>query len=257
MKKIILYITFLCIGLVMLSCEEDKLPTYSAKDSIYYTWPLEGYTTDVYLSYTDSLGSTFAFQPDEVKELVFDLKVSVQGHVTDYDREVKVKVSEASTAIEGVHYSLPEKIVFGANKKSDFIPVTFYKTDDMKDNSYNLILELQESKDFAVDMKDKVVDELTQETLSFSVFQLTINNIIREPSFWNWYWLGDFSERKMLLMSEVLDIPLDYYDVTDDYAEMKYHAVYMQRYLNEKEKAGETIYEEDGNAMVMGSNAQN
>ncbi|MCH4551336.1 DUF4843 domain-containing protein [Aestuariibaculum lutulentum] len=259
MKKIILYITAVCLSCFTMACDEDTLNTYSAKDNIYYTWPVEGVRLEGATVYPDSLGNTFAFQPAEITETVFNLKVSVQGKVVDYDREIKVNIGANSTAKQGVHFDLPEKIIFGANKASDVIPITFYRTSDMKENSYTLVLELVEGGDFSVDMKDEVIDPLTQEKRSFSVFQLTINDILRTPKFWYWYYLGDFSAKKMILLTELFGIPLDFYETTDgyEYDLMKYQGLYTQRYLNEREKAGEPILEDDGTPMIMGPNVQN
>ncbi|MBD0830545.1 DUF4843 domain-containing protein [Aestuariibaculum sediminum] len=257
MKKIILYITMSCLCCFMMACDEDTLDTYSAKDSIYYTWPVDGAWIEGARVYPDSLGTTFAFKPAEITETIFPLGVSVQGNVVDYDREINVKVKESSTAVQGVHFDLPEKIIFGANKAVDSIPITLYRTADMKDNSFTLVLELVEGADFAVEMRDEIIDVLTEEKRDFTVFQLTVNDIIRTPKYWYFYYLGDFSAKKMLLISEVLDVPLDIYENTRDYNLMRYHGYFIQRYLNEKDKAGEPILEEDGSPMVMGPNVQN
>ncbi len=257
MKKHTFYFALLCLVYFTVSCEEESLNTYSGRNSIYYTWSVEGYKPQVNITYPDSLGFSFAFEPESVTQSVFNLQVSVQGMVVDYDREISVKVNPNSTAVSGIHFSLPDKIIFGANKATDSVPVTFYRTQDMQDSTFSLILDLAESADFVVDMKDKVLDELTGKTLSFTSFEITVNDILVTPRYWYRSYFGNFSIKKLKLMSELLDIPLDYYEENNDSATRKFHGLFMQRWLNEKEKNGETVYEADGvTKMVMGRRSQ-
>ncbi|GAA4292345.1 DUF4843 domain-containing protein [Aestuariibaculum suncheonense] len=257
MNKIIKYVMLLGLSCFMLGCNEDSLDTYTGKDSIYYTWSVEGVYLGTSRTYPDSTGFTFAFKGPEITQEVYKLPVSVQGQVTDYDREISVVLDASSTAIKGVHFDLPETIVFKANQEKDSIPITLYRTEEMKDNSYSIKLNLVEGKDFVVDMKEVVLDEATGETLSFTKFELAVEDILRTPKNWYYYFLGDFSAKKLFLINEVMGIPLDFYDQDPrDYDAMRFHGSFMQRYLNEKRAAGEAIYEDDGTEMVMGPSVQ-
>lgn len=252
MKNIGIYLCTVCLTLLVASCSKDELDTYSGKDSVYFTWPVEGTFINNIRQYPDSLGFTFAFEPQEKTDSIFRLPVSVQGSVSNQERVLNVKVLPESTAKKGVHFDLPERIVVNANTPVDSIPVIFHRIPDMKDNTYTLVLELAESQDFSVEMKGKVIDGLTGETRSFIRFQISVNDILKTPDYWFEPYLGSFTAKKMFLMSDLLRIPADYYNNRISIGETQFHGQFMQRYLNEKKAAGETVYEDDGTEMMMG-----
>ncbi|WMI64128.1 DUF4843 domain-containing protein [Aestuariibaculum sp. YM273] len=253
MKNIFIYACLFCIGFIAVSCNTDEINTYQEdKDNIYFTWSEQKPDNRYPYSYIDSLGVTFAFKPQDVTSFVFKLPISVQGELSDKDRVVNLSVKAESTAKEGLHFDLPETIVLGANKSVDSIPITLYRTPEMKNESLTLILELLSNDNFSVNMTNKLIDEQTGETLNYTVFQLSVNDILETPARWFEPYLGEFTAKKMLLMTELLNIPLDYYTNSVPISESQYYGTFMQRYLNEKAAAGETIYEEDGTPMVMG-----
>lgn len=254
MKNKIIYICVVCISLFAIACTTDPIDTYNGRDNIYFTWADERpvITGSFANQYIDSLGFSFAFIPTTVTDSVFKIPVSVQGKMSDVDRTFKVSVRDESTAQEGVHFDIPDEVVFGANRTYDSIPVTLHRTADMKNDSFTIVLELLASEDFAVNMKEEVTNELTGETRKYTIFQLTVNDILETPAYWFSPFLGDFTVKKMTLMSELLNIPLDTYTEAVTLAEVQYQGQFMQRYLNEQADAGNTIYEDDGTIMMMG-----
>lgn len=256
MKNKIIYLCVVCLSFLVAACSTDEINTYEGKDNVYFTWSEKRPNTSYPYQYIDSLGVSFAFMPQEVTSLVFKLPVSVQGKLQDQDREVSLRVKSESTAKPGVHFDLPETFVFRANRNVDSLPVTLYRTAEMKDEVFTMVLELLPNDNFSVGMTDKLVDEKTGEILDYTVFQLSINDVLETPRRWFAYYLGTFTAKKMTLMSELLNIPLDFYTNDVSLSETLYHGQFMQRYLNEKAAAGEPIYEEDGSLMIMGAGVQ-
>lgn len=254
MKNKIIYICIVCIGLFSIGCSTDTIETYSSRDNIYFTWADErpDISGSFYNQNIDSLGVSFAFIPTTTTDTIFKIPVSVQGQMSEVDRTVKVSVREESTAQQGVHFDIPDEVVFGANLRFDSIPVTLYRTPDMKNESFTIVLELLANDDFDVNMKDEVTDVLTGEVKYYTVFQLTVNDILETPQYWFEPYLGVFTAKKMTLMSELLGIPLNLYTNLVSLAETQYQGQFMQRYLNEQAAAGNTIYEDDGTPMIMG-----
>lgn len=242
----------ICLGFVLAACSNDTIDTYQGNDNVYYTWSVEGLYVNRLYVYPDSLGFTFAYKEAAVTDSIFKLPVTVQGQVLDRDRTLKVSVNPQSTAKEGVHFDLPESIKFGANLTTDSIPITFHRTPEMKSETFTLVLDLEENEDFRIEMKDKLEDEFTGEMRSYTSFKLSVNDILKQPTFWHEGFLGVFTKKKLFLISELLGIPTDHYNNIVPYSDLQFHAQFMKRYLNDKKAAGETVYEDDGTEMTMG-----
>ncbi|UNY98515.1 DUF4843 domain-containing protein [Zhouia spongiae] len=252
MKNKIIYIGLVCCYILAISCSTDEIDTFNTKDNVYFTWAEKRPDNTYPHQYIDSLGMTFAFMPQTTTDIIFKLPISVQGKLSQQAREVDVKVREESTAKKGVHFDFPDQLTLRANSHVDSIPITLYRTPDMKSSTFTLALELVANENFSVNMEDKIIDEQTGETRNYTVFQISMNDILQTPQHWSSGYFGVFTVKKMLLMGELLNIPMDYYTHQVAIPEIEYHGQFMQRYLNEKTAAGETIYEEDGTPMAMG-----
>ncbi|TRZ43502.1 DUF4843 domain-containing protein [Robertkochia solimangrovi] len=248
----IYYIIALIIAGMTLSCSVDEIDNYHAKDNIYFTWPGIGAFVGGTWFASDSLSYSFALVEGTVSQAKFGIPVSVQGYLSEEDREYSVQVRSESNAVEGVHFELPEKFIFRANLAVDTLYVTLNRTEDMKEQEFSIFLELLENENFATQMKFEIEDENTLEGKTLTMFQLTVNDMFAVPSYWFSPYLGDFTVKKMNLMAELLGIPFNYYMNQISISECQYHGQFMQRYLNEKKAAGETIFEDDGTEMIMG-----
>ncbi|UMB52501.1 DUF4843 domain-containing protein [Lutibacter sp. A64] len=258
MKKINIYLILICFGLCLSSCDTDDIKTYQTSDNIYFSWSKHhNLWINNTSQYIDSIGFSFAFKNATVVDTLFQLPISVQGKALDNDRIVNLKVLDQSTAIEGVHFDISDPVIFRAGMSIDSIPITFYRTPEMKNNTYTLAIELLANDDFSVNMKNEVLDDLTEEIRNHTIFQISVNDILTAPEYWYDGYLGTFSSKKMFLMSELLGIATNFYDSPiQSYSEVQYHGLFMQRYLNEKEASGETVYEDDGSKMMMGPYVQ-
>lgn len=256
MKNNIKIIGFLLITMIgFISCEEDQIDTYTGSNNIYFTWAEKGAYFTSGFARKDSVGYSYALIKADVTEMLVKVPIAIQGKVATEDRTINVVIDERSTASEGIHYVLPENIALKAGNVYDSIPVIFYRTDEMKDQNFSLILKLEPNENFSTDFQNQIDGE---NILSLTELELTINDIVQEPAAWYAYYLGDFSAKKIFLMSDLLGFDPGDFEVRGiiSTAEMLYFGSFMQRYLNEQRLAGNTVYEEDGNEMVMGLGVQ-
>lgn len=257
MKKLKIFLLFLTLVSV-LSCEKD-LKVYDGENNIYFLRSVspDRVNSALFDKIYDSLNVTFAFDPVITDSIVL-IPVGITGMPASMDREFKVSVSTASTAVGGEHYAtLPASFTMHAGKIIDTIPVKIFRTPDMQTNEVTIILELQPNEHFKTGMVDKVANATTGQKLSHTRFKLKANDVLAKPSKWIDAYMGTFTRKKLLLMSELLDIPVDALNQSaTSVSQIIFYAKYMQRYLNEKKAAGETIYEDDGTEMAMGPYAQ-
>lgn len=257
MKKLINHIVLLSLVLLcFMACETDAIDTYSGKDNIYFTYAESG---DDFIvggrERRDSIGYSFAFDEPEVQQMLVKIPFAVQGNVSTEERVVKLVVDEASTVIEGTHFEIPSQVILGAGKAVDSLPITFFRVPEMKTENLSLVLRLESNENFTTDFKSRVINS---DTLSLVKLKITINDILKMPLGWYDYYQGDFTAKKFFLMSELLDFdPIDFNDPRIvNLGVQQYYATFMQRYLNEQEAVGNTIYEDDGSKMVMGPGVQ-
>lgn len=254
MKKIlILSIVFLSF-LGLTSCNQEEIETYNDTDNIYFSpsvFPLALNATLV-----DSIGFSFGFDKASITKRIYFVPIRVQGKVFDVDREVKVTVDPTSTAVQGTHFTLPEKIVMRAGKAVDTIAVTVLRTPDLKTNAFTIVLNLEENGNFTTKMKSKVVNTLTQKTLSYIRFKISFDDKLTQPIGWYVPYLGAFTPKKFFLMCDLMHLEPTMFNNKLGSAglgisDVKYYESFMQRYLADQKAAGNTIYEDDGTEMFF------
>lgn len=250
-KHIKIIIITCVISLGFLACEEENIATYSGKDVIYFQWAVEGYRT----AKIDSTSITFAFElPSQVTDSLVEIPVKVQGFTSTNDRSVNVKVLEESTAQLGVHYSMPDNITIPANSVIGYIPITFNRTADMKDEVFSLKLQLLENESFETTLWGTDKSSNADRLLSYTEFEVTVSDILTEPDRWFMLsgWLGTFSAKKLYLLAEVNEIPIPNYNELPNIVEFFGHVAVMKAYLAAQKQAGTPVLEEDGTEMTLG-----
>jgi hypothetical protein len=256
MKKIlILGIVFLSLFGIA-SCNRDEIDTFNGEDNIYFGPSVYGVTVAGIKTITDSVVYSFALERASLTETVYNIPIYVQGNVSNVDRNVKISIDPKSTAIQGIHYELPETVKISAGQELDMIPVKVYRTPDMKQNSFRLILNLEENESFKTNMKSRVVDKLTGRAISFISFKLLIDDKLNQPTGWFVSSLGTFSAKKFYLMCELMNLKPEIFNQKLGSpglgtADMAYYQSFMKRYLADQKAAGNTIYEDDGKEMVF------
>ncbi|MBD0824899.1 DUF4843 domain-containing protein [Aestuariibaculum marinum] len=258
MRKILknIAVAFL-LALTIVSCGKHDIMTFEGNDAIYYKWAVEGVNPQFSdPNYRDSLNITFAFEQPDVNELLIEIPIKVQGYPEAFAREVSVSVMDISTAIEGTHFSLPAKIVIPKDSVVGTVPVSLYRTADMKYEMYSINLKLNENENFTNNILENTMHSNVERLVSYTEFQLIVSDILTQPQYWDDRYLGPYSDKKLYLWAEVLNIPVPNWNTErpDPYTFTAQLSVFKQ-YLIIQEQRGTPVLEEDGEPMVLGPRA--
>ncbi|MDF2192828.1 DUF4843 domain-containing protein [Paraflavitalea sp. CAU 1676] len=250
MKKL-LFISILA-G-VLAGCEKD-IKTFDGKPDVYFQYasqPRQSFNTIL----VDSTIVSFAYASAAYKDSVLVVPIKVSGLVMDYDRPYLIKANDSSTAKAGVHYEIINSdFTIGAGKISDTVYLKLKRIPEMLTQSFNIYLELHPNENFGVGLEKKLAS--ANKYVSTIRHRVMVDDILKKPMYWIDGYLGVFSRKKLYLMSEQLDIPIDKLNTTVSVAEVNYYGKFMQRYLNEQKTLGNIIKEDDGTDMIMGSAVQ-
>jgi hypothetical protein len=258
MKKYIKTIVSCCIiALAFSACETKEIGTFSGKDVIYFQWAVDG--REVASQKIDSTAISFALElPTEVLDSLVLVPVKVQGFTSTEDRSVSVSIMESSTAEQGVHFTVADNIVIPANEYVGYVPVTFNRTEDMKEQIYSLKIQLLENENFETTLFGTDTNYgNSDKTLSYTEFEITVSDMLTEPD--RWYslekYIGAFSVKKFYLFAEVNQMDLPNYNVIPVWGEFYGHIAVFKAYLEAQANAGTPVLEEDGSLMTLGPNA--
>ncbi|SFG92062.1 DUF4843 domain-containing protein [Pedobacter insulae] len=252
MKKIIYTLCAIMTVMLGLSCEKP-LETYSGKSSIYFN---EAGRLPVYSGEPIKDSTNLSFSLAKSKDSIINMVIAATGATSDVDRTYKLVINPSSTAIEGKHYEfLTRDFSIKKSKTLDTVKIKFFRTMDMQATNFLLSFDLEENESFATLMSYKTINSAGK-IHSFVNYRWFVNDIIKRPGRWLDVYLGTFSRKKLFLMVEVLGVDPIKLDSSVSIAETLAYGKFMQRYLNDQRAAGNTILEEDGSAMIMGSAAQ-
>jgi len=255
MKTFIKTIILSCIlSFAFVACEKDEIMTFEGDDGIYFKWAKDGRGIQ---SAIDSTSLTFAFSlPSMVSDSLVNIPIKIQGHSSSKDRLVNIKVKEESTMQEGVHFKIPEEIFVLADSIVGYIPVTFYRTEDMKIEPLSLKLRLLENENFKVNLYGEAMSFNADRPVKYNEFEFTVSDILVEPIWWSRilvYYLGDFSAKKMYLFAEVNEIPLpNWNDNPPDIMAFFNQLDIFKVYLLKQEADGTPVLDENGEPMKLG-----
>ncbi|UUW09014.1 DUF4843 domain-containing protein [Flavobacterium plurextorum] len=256
MKKILILSFAFLFFLGFTSCNQEEIENYHNTDNIYFSPSVFAIPANGMLITTDSTGFSFALDKAAVVDRIYKIPIRVQGKVSDVDRKIKVAIDSKSTAIEGTHFKLPDNIVMHAGKEVDSIEVKVYRTADMKTNSFLLILNLEENESFTTNMKSKVINFLTNKTMSHISYKLAFDDKLSQPPGWFAGFLGVFTAKKFFLMCDLMHLEPSMFNQKLGSSgltipDIQYYQNYMKRYLADQKAAGNIIYEDDGKEMIF------
>ena len=244
-------IVALFVSLVFIGCKTSELDTFSAKESIYFMQAIERYPTD-------SATVSFAYLPASQKDSTYLVDISITGTPKSQERSFQLEIDPQSTARKGVHFEfLNPAFVIPANSLHTLVPVKLNRTKEMETKELTIILKLKENENFNIDIPYHTIG--TDKKLSMTTWRIAINDILIQPKAWLDSYLGTFSKKKLFLLAELAGISdlnnLNDYNLTP-VSKLVFYGNYMQRYLDEMNAKGKTIYEEDGTPMIMGPAVQ-
>lgn len=247
----ILFLTF--FGFT--SCEKEEIATYNDTNNIYFSdaiFPSNGINAPL----IDSTGFSFGLDNPAITKRIYKVPIRIQGKISDVERKVKVAIDPTSTAVAGVHFSMPEEVFIHAGRVIDTITFTVFRAPEMKTKAFTLVLNLEENEFFTTKMQTKVTNVLTQKTMSFIRFKLTFDDKLTQPPGWYAPYLGVFTAKKFFLMCELMSLHPEMFNqklgaVGLSIPEITYYQTFMKRYLADQKKSGNTIYEENGTEMTI------
>lgn len=236
-------------AVIMISSCTEKIKTYDGVAGIYFAMRVESSAVNADTMYSET--SSVPFIITEAEDITFNLKVKILGPVSDHDRQVTIEiVPEETDALPGDYdqlqpsYTLPAGAVFGS------IPITFHKSASLEGTERQLTVRLVENSDFSLPIRmwenssDEYVD-VVKHTIMFS------DKYVQLPGYATGYF-GPFSEKKMALLLEVLDLKITDFNEPMPYTKARALGQKFDRYLKEQAAKGEPVLEDDGTPMTAG-----
>jgi len=255
MKIYIKTILITCtLAIAFFACEQDEIDTYNGKDLVYFQWAKDG-GNNYEEARLDSTSFSFAFELPALTDSVYNIPVKTQGFISNQDRSFLVKIGENSEATQGSHFDLPDNFVIPANSEIGSIPLTLYRSADLKTDILSLELELIPNENFNTDLIGDDKSSNSNKVLSYNTFELTFSDMLTQPNYWNSlpvYYLGDFSVKKMYVFAEVNNIPVPNWDEEFIYGDFLVQKDIFQAYIRTQKATGTPVLEEDGTEMELG-----
>lgn len=232
------------VALMVLSCEEQSLLVNSNDVS---------YLRFAYNMTKDTTVVSFKTY-NEGEDAVIPVEVSIRGKIQETDLPFTISVDESRTTLPQNLYSLPEACKIRKGLLTDTIYVTL-KNDPML-QSENRILALQIDEN----------GEIKQGDSFYSRALISVTDRLFKPAWWSvndagseqnpgnsvdWYYLGEYSQRKYELFLEVLKEDHVVFDGKNKQILRKY-ALKLKNKLKEMNagKAQED-WEKDENGMII------
>lgn len=255
-KYIYIVIALVAIGGLFSACKKD-LKTFEAETGIYFLPSVFAWEKK---PVGDSTIISFSYAKSTLKDSVILIPVMITGQTSTKDKDFKLSIDPASTAVPDTHYEiLTKNFAIPANGQTAIVSIKLHRTEDMLTKDYVLILNLEGNENFKTPMVDRVLDAATGRKISYIRYKIHLNDILKKPAAWLDYYLGPFSRKKLFLLAETAEIKnigdLDNTSLTS-ISKIVFYGTFMQRYLNEMKASGKTIYEEDGKEMRMGDAVQ-
>lgn len=201
--KFITYAKLALFAAILSSCNKNEFKLYTDDNGLYFQEITEErakkdgqFSYSVYHDVVDSLSYSFKYENEagEIVDTVY-VKVKINGVAPERSQEYEIEVDPGSSAIEGVHYKLPESFSFSAEAYLDSFPVVLYRTDLPRNGGVSLELRIQRNANFPF-----TIDE-------FSTVKIHISDTYYKPWYWDRYVnfnLGDFHPLKMQKIIETI-----------------------------------------------------
>lgn len=198
MKKIIRNIGMLAVAAAALgACKQSERLMFDEPASIYFyssQWGGDFKST----VYGDSVQYTFLGKDDDFTQAVTELRFMATGYMSDRDRVVNLVADPESTLEAGTDYILPNPIVLPANSLELTLPVTFIRSEKLKNDLYWVRFVIEDSDD----LKKGYYDLLS--------FKYIITEKAVKPTNWPTQYYGDYSAAKLRFMFSVLGTEIEW-----------------------------------------------
>lgn len=211
MMKKLLYIWG--IGLLFcLSCQKNEMMIYDGDNYIQFIKTSK-----------DTNTFSFSFYP-ELNDYEFPVVLEMSGSACKTETSYRVVVDkEETTAEEGKHFVLPEKLTFKVGAYRDTCLVKLMRREEMKKGNLRIVLRIEENASFKQGEENKLVAVLL------------VNDKLSQPKWWDdkvsWYYLGTYSDEKYELFIQATK----QYDLTGaDEGMLRYYSLMFKYWLQDE-----------------------
>ncbi len=259
------------------SCKEDKLDIYKGETNVYFSlqkWA-ESPGNNYYLNYPignkvyteswiriiapiDSINKSYGFLEQGLKliDTVY-IPVSIMGELANNKRQLSYKLGVGTTATENVDFKVLSATI-PANMNIGAIAIELYR-EKYAQTTKVINLELIPNNDFQTNFNEILRSKTDTLKVSTLDFRLTVSDHLTTPPYWASYayYLGPFSVKKIFLLKEIANVEVEvFYSTTrQSLSLIQAWGSILKKYLLEKKRSGNTIYEEDAvTEMVAGPN---
>ncbi|MFC2109905.1 DUF4843 domain-containing protein [Bacteroidota bacterium] len=256
MKKYIKNIILTCtVALSIMACTEDKLDLYdgAGKSILYFQWSVDGFRNDVG-NKLDSISVSFASRGEEITDSIYNIPVKILGNLSNIDRPFKVQVLPASTAVEGVDYTMPDNVFIPAQSATGVLPITLLRSQTMLSEAVSIEVRLVANENFDTNYYGSSEKLNSNVPLKYNEFKLIASDILNKPLLWSSVVgiLGEYSAKKFRLYASVNNIPLPNWDNSLDAPGIFFaRARALANYLIENRANNTPILEDDGTEMRL------
>ncbi len=207
---------------------------------------LEQYCGVNYLQFSESISDSttlsFTFYPNQ-DEIEWPVGVETSGLALNQDTEYRIAIdTEQSTAIEGTHVRLPEKLMIKSGVVADTFRIAIIRTPEMKTQDIRLVLKVVDNASFKSGQWD------------YTYRIIRINDRISKPDWWDDmitdYYLGEYSDKKFSLFIEVTGIS-DMSKGSMNESEVRTATLQFKYWLQREKEADRTVLEEDNTEMTV------
>lgn len=253
MKKIQYYIMAVLMCVSIIACKKSEIEAYHGQEVIYFNDLLSNS-----VSQRDSVILSFARMSDTAVDTIFNIPVAIMGKPVNRDRYFKVQVDQAaSTAIAGKYYdALPEQVLFKAGSVNGVLPIKIHRDKEMLKQIFSLTIQLVGNGDFQVNAAPANIGTTVVRRDRYKVL---MTDILIKPDWWSSSvdsYFGTFSRKKVGVIETAAGYNLSQiepYVLKYDWPFVNAVARTTQVYLNYQNAIGNTIMDENGQAMSMGS----
>lgn len=248
-------ITAIIFSLALIGCKQEMID-YLGVDGVYFSVQpptLTGVGEPDLWPVVDSSSVPFARTTKD--DSTYNIKVKLIGSVKDYDRTFGLKVDTSSTAVEGRDYDkIPNEFILPAGEVLVYIPITFHRTEPMKEENLRIVLELIKTNDLYVPIR-RYFTSLSQQTDTVTVNKhvIVVNDRIYKPVTWNDYQAGAYSDAKMELICDLFGVTIGAFDSKDTMPSARFVSLILalKNYLALREKEGDPVYETDSKGNII------
>ena len=269
MKKYLSALALIITGLLQ-SCEKEIM-NYEGVEGIYFavqhgdswgserTWPYQPYTAIEFIKIPQN-------------ELTVNIKVMITGPTKDYDRPFRIEINpDSTTASVGVDFApLPTEVVIPAHSISTLVPIKLTRTSDLKKKQKTIGLRLVANEYFQLSFPHwQALPSNTSgnvvRSFDASLHSIRVNDFMVKPAVWpgsvqqpgnreSGQW-GDFSQKKIDLMCELMDLTYTDFSSTETMPSILTGLIASTcaQYLVEQFDMGTPILEDDGRLMFIGN----